>query len=254
MKCRSIKKYLYLKNSELTEEEKIILDKHLEECSSCRNERAGFYEYIEYVSQFGNLQPVNTDGNKLTDEIMEEIMQFRKWGNFFEIKNALLKYLSIPTVRYAQFAVLIFIIGFFLTEEISSASKIKSLEAAMNKRAIQTEAAGDDVLTGKDILKKVEGALELLAGNKRSIDLPAGWIALKRSDMINYITTFNELQILLEKYPDVDLTNYPLLKKINLNDGLDDKELDLILENRKELEKEMKDLITGRNKDENPNK
>lgn len=141
-----------------------------------------------------------------------------------------------------------------MAEEVTTSEDISRLEAAMNIKSSINTSNQADVLSGNSIIKSLDDALELIEGNKSSVNLPAGWVMLKKSDILKFMVTYDELQEILSNYSDIDLTDYPLLNKINLHNGLDENKLELLLSNKKELEKEMSELKNRENKNEKLNK
>ena len=255
MKCKSVNKYLYLNDAELTGKEKEKINKHLSGCGKCRDELIKFETYQNYMNDIKSFNPAAPDSMQAADAIMEAVMNLRGGNTGLNTANNfthLINIFSFPRARFALILLLALIIGSFLAEEISTASQINKLEIQMNNRSSLLSAASESIPANKDLFKKLKGALDLLSGNKNSIELPAGWMLLKENDLINVLTSYNKLQNLFESNSGIDLTNYPLLKKINLKDGLDKEELQLLINNRDEMEKEMKKLLIGRNKDEYP--
>ncbi len=242
MSCMKIKKYLYLNDSELTEKEKSKLNDHLRKCTECLNERAKLEEYKKNIVHLINEEPILKGGDQLTNGIMSAVNKtfYRKESHGFT--SNLINTLTLPAVRYSLITFLIIIIGSFMIEEVTTSEDISKLETAMNIKSSLITNNHADAVSGNYLLKTLDNALELVEGNKSSVDLPAGWMILKKSDILKFMVTYDELQKILNNYSDIDLTSYPLLNKINLHNGIDEKELELILSNRKELEKEMNEL------------
>lgn len=254
MSCRRIKKYLYLNDSELTEKEKIKLNNHLRKCIDCSKERTKIEEYNKSIINLINKEPILNGGDQLTNEIMSTMNKtfYRKESRKFTAN--IINILTLPTVRYSLIMFLIIIIGSFMAEEVTTSEDISRLEAAMNIKSSINTSNQADVLSGNSIIKSLDDALELIEGNKSSVNLPAGWVMLKKSDILKFMVTYDELQEILSNYSDIDLTDYPLLNKINLHNGLDENKLELLLSNKKELEKEMSELKNRENKNEKLNK
>ncbi len=241
MECAKFKKYLFLEESELTEKERTMLNEHLKVCQDCSSKRTEFDEYYNRITELRSKVPVLKNGEELTNDIIRIINNklYSKGKGFLENLTGVL---SFSSVRYSLIIFMFLIMGSFFAEVISTSEDISKLEAAMSIQSSSLKSSRAEFLNGDYLLSRLNDAKELLEGNKSSIELPAGWMLLKKSEIIKLLISYDELDKILNKYPDIDLSDYPLLSRINIHKMPDEKELELLLSNSKELENEINKL------------
>ncbi len=242
MKCKSIKKYLYLRDDELTATEKAKVENHIASCIECRKELEEMKAYYIHLKNINSILPVDPEKDSNEDAIVESVIKLNHKSNTEHTQHIfdhLIYRLSGPIVRYALFSILIFIVASFLTQFISTASDINKLESRMNETSL-AYSSSENAPGSINLLEEIKNALDLFKGKNNSVKLPSGWMLMKEKSLIDLLNNYNTLR----QYSGyVDFSGYPLLRKLNLNDGLDSAELELLLNNRAELEKEMNSII-----------
>lgn len=241
MKCTKYKKYLYLNEDELTEKEKSKLNEHLKSCTECSNERSKFYEYNKYLTELRNKEPELKNGAGLTNDIIRIInnKSYSTRKGFIENVSDIL---SLSAVRYSLITLLFFIISSFFVEAISTSEDISRMETAMSIKSSSSSKNNAEIMNVDNVLKSINNVKEFLDGNRNSVDLPSGWMMLKKSDLLKSLSSYDEFHKILKDYSDIDLKDFPLLNELSFTNKLDEKELELILSNSKELEKEILEL------------
>jgi hypothetical protein len=124
--CRKIAKLLYLTDDEINSQEALLLTKHLESCTSCKNAREDFLATRKITLQLDKGIPVYPDFIKSTEIMI-------KSGKTFLIARPSqavhpIRYNFFSIIRYASSIAVLFLLVLFIWEQTLSIQKISMLE------------------------------------------------------------------------------------------------------------------------------
>jgi len=124
--CRKIARLLYLTDDEINAQEALLLTKHLESCTSCKNSREDFLATRKITLQPDKGIPVYPDFIKSTEIMI-------KSGKTFLIARPSqaahpIRYNFFSIIRYASSIAVLFLLVLFIWEQTLSIQKISMLE------------------------------------------------------------------------------------------------------------------------------
>jgi hypothetical protein len=225
MSCKDIKKLIYLRDDELSISERTALHNHLKKCATCQTERQAFLQEIAIVDS-ARQEPELMDPDLLTIDIMRSIRNVDKFSkrrhNPFD---KLLDIFSLRSVRFVFATGVLFICGFFLTQEMTVLNRLHHLEQRLAQHGTVSSMS---TMTGttKDILSLMSNSDETVVIDKEL------------------------LEEFLKSYSDMQMKNRLLLRKlqeqaeesnITWQDGLTEKELESLLKSES-VQQKLKEL------------
>ncbi len=225
MSCKNVKKLIYLRDNELTEAERHILQNHLADCQACAADRELFLQELDVVGSIKS-EPVLHDPGLLTSDIMRSVRNVQKFAKRRDNPfDKILDIFSLRPVRFVFAAGIVFIIGFFFAQEIIVLNRLNHLEQRLAQHGTISNMT-TLTSTRRDVLSLMNQDEDQVVIDKELLD--------------NFLKSYSELQMknrlmlrMLEEQAEES--------NITWQDGLTEKELESLLQNES-VQKKLKDL------------
>ena len=224
MKCKKIKRLLFFKKNELTENEQRKLFEHLKHCETCRLDSERFKEQNRVTDSLIS-SPTLEDPNALTHDILQSIRFLTKFSK--RRANPIDKVLdmfALKPVRLAFASCLVLVIALFIAQEILILNRLKTLE----HRLVQQDTTVQNVYT--------EAAKNVLSHFNQSKEQ----LVIDRELMGELLNSYGELQMKNRLLLRV-LEEQAEQANITWRDGLTDEELDQLFQGDR-IKQKLKEL------------
>ena len=243
MNCSQAQDLIYLyRPGELTGGQRQELENHLSSCSACAAERKAALETEKRVSAIRNIEPRLDDPALLSGAIMGAITEYnpRTGGGFL----ALPAWASAPAFRVAACIALFILCGSFFLQSALDATKLSALEVRLNTLSMTGSAAGPVDIRFGSLFDPHTGGLETLPGR----------VGIGESDIRrwrNDAGVSGALQTLFGRPEGSGTTGFfdylskkhPRLASIRIENGLDDREREIIASEGEAFLKEVESLM-----------
>jgi hypothetical protein len=233
MRHKTYRKWLHLNRpGELSGRQAKQLARHVRRCDACAKELLEIEKADRLIAMAAGSRPQPANPQLLTGRIMEAI-QYPSEQPVIQ-KHAWLEKLYAPKVRFALTGAALVLLVLFIFQSFMVLQRISRLEEKMTVSGqVKTGRSPDTVLVKKATRSYLNRAME--QAGRMSDNLPDDRVIISKS-------TLNALLKLLRKRVPEDSNlirrlqqELHLFNGINLEDGLEIKELKKILEHRKQI-------------------
>lgn len=234
MNCKYYQKLLHLNRpGELSPRRQKKLDRHTASCSFCAAEKLKIEKASAYIADVRETKPEPADPGLMTAGIMRSIRGL----NHFPRKSRL-DFLSFPKTRLALIGLTALLAGAFFLQEFLVLYRISKLEERMTRQssnqAVFTEApAGQS--NRVSTIRAFEKSELLKSVGEQDMETEDGEVSIKKSTIKAWLTAYRRLQqenrILLRYLQE----QFPELRGITLEDGLNPEEVETIMKNKKKI-------------------
>ena len=236
MKCREVEKYIYLSKEEtLGKKIKQELDEHLNTCKKCADEFAKSQEYFSLVADLQNIKPELENPPAISENIIEQIESIKHTSTGFNI-NSILDLVYLPAVRYAAAILLLGIGIFYFAEEIYTVQNISELEKSYAGYSEHQFNKTESAAVEPGIFNSAKDMYNILSGDKNSLDLPGGWILVKKSELLELLKDYN-------RYAGLSVSN--IKEDARLKRLLSDEDYKMLMNKRNEIRKLINRFLPG---------
>jgi hypothetical protein len=227
MKCSDINNLIYLKQGEMSSDERVELKKHLEACPACAKEYYQTAETNLFIEKIKNSSPLLTNESEFTDSVMEQINEtaFQPESSFREnILDKVSRFFMIASVRAAAVSTILIIVFTFLIQQYSLSKNVSALEntlALVNRSQATSAQIGFNEFK---VIKLASDLVDLADGKSFYADLSGNLILADKAKLNELLSLYSELRNyknhyskeIEEKYPEL---NSFLEKELSI-DGL----------------------------------
>lgn len=234
MSCQYYQKLLHLNRpGELSPRLRKKLDRHTASCSSCAAEKFKIEKASDYIAAARETKPELADPGLMTAGIMRAI----RGSNDFPHKSRL-DILSLPKTRLALIGLTAILIGAFFLQEFFVLYRISKLEERMTRQSSkQTILAEAPAIRGSRVgpIRAFEKKEFLKSFGEKDMEAEDGEVSIKKSMLRAWLTTYRRLQQenrILLRYLQAQ---FPELRGITLEDGLNPEEIEALMKNKKKI-------------------
>jgi hypothetical protein len=242
MKCSKAQDLIYLNRpGELTGERRQELQNHLASCPTCAEESKAALEMEKRVSELRGIEPRLEHAAHLTRAIMMATAESRQRPT--SLPGTLPRWTVTPAFRIAACVALLMMSGSFLLQTAIDARKVATLEEQLKSVSTTPGATGyQDIqraglfLSDADRITALPGLLDVGMTDIRQWQKEAAMSAMLE-------TLFGRQSRNGTTMIDYLAKKHPRLASVRIDDGIDDREREILASDGKALIKDMEILI-----------
>ena len=196
MKCADINDLLYLKDDELSPEERDQVKAHLLECRLCAAEYIEIKKAGAAVDLILNREPFLIYEEEFTGAVIEKIEKTylnNKTTSLSKFLDYTAHFFGSTGARAASAAVIIILISTFLIQQYFVLSSVETLENKIAITAQPKSVAAGAGFSGLEGLKTISGLYGLIEGNRFYAEFPGGMIIADKSKLDRLLSIYGEL-------------------------------------------------------------
>ncbi len=243
MDCKKAQYLSFLfKEGELTGSQLQKYKIHISTCGECSDLVNELMDFQENLSSLKSKKPVFTKAEELTTEIITFVEKDVNRKNEIHPLNLFDRFifkLVSPNFRVVMTSLLVLILSLFLTQEYNDLNKLSNLEKRVSAKQIETLEAvsfrNNDL-----IIDKIESLFNFISGEKTWVEIPQDMILIKKETLFSLMKFSGELNNSQKKI----ITSYlrTNLGEINWSDGLNEMEIQSILENSAQIRQDVEEF------------
>ena len=242
MKCKDYHLWLHLnRDGELTSRQAVKLERHLRRCSSCALEKSAIEKADRLIQLARAAVPQPPEPEELTNRIMNSIepsMKAARSPSFAKQGNRWFDWFYIPKVRLAMMGIAVVMLGVFIFQGALILHRIGRLEEKMARQPeapVSTETILSKRMTHARIARILEQA-DLIYENLPGDD---DRVVIRKRTLRRLLRLLVKPPQGNEKLIEQLLLQISLLDEIDIENGIEKRELRKIVEKKKAILKEM---------------